>query len=76
MSLLLEKEMNGQTRFKCQPDKMHNSLMKANQVVSDRRIVSYSGDPPGQYSVYIRPGTIIDIFKNCQFYECFCDMFF
>ena len=31
--------MKGQTRFKRQPDKMHNSLMKANQVVSDGRIV-------------------------------------
>jgi len=56
MSLLREKEMKGQTRLKCQPDKMHNSLMKANQVVSDGRIVFSSGDPPGQYSVYIWPG--------------------
>jgi len=35
---------------------MHNSLMKSNPVVSDGRIVFSSGDPPGQYSVYIRPG--------------------
>jgi len=56
MTLLLEKEMNGQTRFKRQPEEMHNSLTKANQVVSDGRIVISSRDPPGQHSVYIRPG--------------------
>jgi len=56
MTLLLEKEMKGQSRFQCQPNKMHNSLMKANQVVSDGRIVLSSRDPPGQYSVYIKPG--------------------
>ena len=35
---------------------MHNSLMKANQVLSDGRIVISSRGPPGQHSVYIRPG--------------------
>jgi len=43
MTLLLEKEIKDQTRFKHQPDKMHNSLMKANQVVSDGRIVISDG---------------------------------
>jgi len=32
MTLLLENEMESQTKFKRQPDKMHNSLMKANKL--------------------------------------------
>jgi len=56
MTLLLEKEMKGQTRSKRQPDNMHTSLNKANQVVSDGRIVISRRDTPGQHSVYIRPG--------------------
>ena len=43
---------------------MHNSLTKANQVVSDGRILFSSRDPPGQHSVYIRPG------DPCQEFYC------
>ena len=35
---------------------MHNSWTKITQVVSDGRIVISRRDPPGQHSVYIRPG--------------------
>jgi len=48
--------MKDQTRSERQPDNMHNSLTKANQDASDGRIVISRRDPPGQRSVYIRPG--------------------
>jgi len=57
MTLALEKRNKKSNKIHShQPDKMHTSLTKTTQVVSDGRIVSSIRDPPGQHSVYIRPG--------------------
>ena len=63
--------MKDQTRSERQPDNMHNSLTKANQDASDGRIVISRRDPPGQRSVYIRPGDPCQEIYRLSTYEKF-----
>ena len=56
MSPLLDKELKYLPQFTRQSDKMQNSLTKLKQVVCDGKLIFPSRDPPGQHSVYIRPG--------------------
>jgi len=56
MSRLLDKEINNLSQPTRQSEKMKNSFTKFTQVVPDGKIIFPSKDPPGQHSVYIRPG--------------------
>jgi len=57
MTLSLDKRLENSNKIhSSQLDKKHNPVTKAAQIVSDGRIVIFHYDPPGQHSVYIRPG--------------------